>query len=180
GRARAGGPRRAGREALAALAGNTASSGLKQEESAYLRPLVEEFWRARAAGDRRPVSGCARPSRCCGRPGAAAGAVGGGRPVAGAALALRRRGQLAVDVLAAQARGDGAAAWQASRELARARRGLAEPGGARVDTAVLEPFLAKAAAESDSWTGASRPAGTVSREPGAWTVRWRRSGPCRR
>ncbi|GHB40262.1 hypothetical protein GCM10010347_07290 [Streptomyces cirratus] len=166
------GPDARAREALAALAGNTASSGLKQEESAYLRPLVEEFWRARAAGD--PAAGerlraaftvlREAPARL---PGLSAEAG----PWLERLSRYADAGQLAVDVLAAQARGDGAAAWQASRELARARRGLAEPGGARVDTAVLEPFLAKAAAESDSWTGASRPAGTVSREPGAWTVR---------
>ncbi len=38
-------------EALAALAGNDASSVLESRESAYLRPLIEAFWREHAAGE---------------------------------------------------------------------------------------------------------------------------------
>ncbi|MEU2272837.1 beta-N-acetylglucosaminidase domain-containing protein, partial [Streptomyces olindensis] len=45
----AGGDRRR-EQALAALAGNDASSVLDEEESAYLRPLTEAYWRARTAG----------------------------------------------------------------------------------------------------------------------------------
>ncbi|MFJ3832372.1 beta-N-acetylglucosaminidase domain-containing protein [Streptomyces sp. NPDC090046] len=160
------------REALAALAGNTASSGLKQEESAYLKPLVEQFWKARAAGD--PAAGTAlrkaftvlreAPER-----------LPALSDEAGPWLERLSRygtaGELAVDVLQAQARGDGAAAWQASRALAEAREALAEPGTARVDKAVLDPFLAKAAAEADAWTGVARKAGTVTKEAEAWTVR---------
>lgn len=56
------------REAVAALAGNTASSGLKMEESAYLKPLVEQFWKARAAGDPAAAPNCARRSRSFARP----------------------------------------------------------------------------------------------------------------
>src|SRR5690606_23247393 len=37
-------------EALAALAGNGASSVLGAEESAYLRPLLKEFWASRTGG----------------------------------------------------------------------------------------------------------------------------------
>ncbi len=82
-------------------------------------------------------------------------------------------GELAVDLLRAQSRGDGAAAWRAAQALAEARGKLAEPGGAaaRVDTSVLDPFLAKAVAEADAWTGAARRTGTVSHEPGSWTVK---------
>ncbi|MGW0390814.1 beta-N-acetylglucosaminidase domain-containing protein [Streptomyces sp. NPDC003042] len=160
------------REALAALAGNTASSGLKQEQSAYLKPLVEEFWRARAAGD--PAAGDKLRAaftvlrETSARLPALSGEAG---PWLERLSSYGAAGELAVDLLRAQARGDGNAAWQASRDLAAARRALAEPGGARVDTAVLDPFLERAAAESDAWTGAARPAGTVRQAPGSWTVR---------
>lgn len=45
----AGGDRRR-EQALAALAGNDASSVLDAEESAYLRPLTEAYWESRTAG----------------------------------------------------------------------------------------------------------------------------------
>ncbi|MET8752159.1 beta-N-acetylglucosaminidase domain-containing protein [Streptomyces sp. NPDC004667] len=166
------GPDRRTREALAALAGNTASSGLKLEESAYLKPLVEEFWRARAAGD--PKAGerlraaftvlREAPARL---PSYAAEAG----PWLERLSRYGAAGELAVDLLRAEARGDGAAAWQASRELDAARRALAEKGGAKVDTSVLDPFLKRAAEESDGWTGADRREGTVEHAPGSWTVR---------
>ncbi|MEU8773910.1 beta-N-acetylglucosaminidase domain-containing protein [Streptomyces sp. NPDC048606] len=164
------------RAALAALAGNTASSGLRLEESAYLRPLVEEFWRARSGGDRAAADRAAdrlreaftvlreAPSRL---PSLAAEAG----PWLERLARYGTAGELAVDLLRAQARGDGAAAWQASRDLAAARRAAGEKGGARVDVSVLDPFLKRATQEADAWTGAARPAGAVREEPGAWTVR---------
>ncbi|MGW7450691.1 beta-N-acetylglucosaminidase domain-containing protein [Streptomyces sp. NPDC054787] len=160
------------REAVAALAGNTTSSGLKLEESAYLKPLVEQFWRARAAGD--PAAGTAlRKAFTVMRE--APARLPGLSQEAGPWLERLARygtaGELAVDVLQAQARGDGTAAWQSARALAEAREALAEPGTARVDKAVLEPFLTKAVAEADAWTGVARTTGTVTKEDGAWTVR---------
>ncbi|MFF4431976.1 beta-N-acetylglucosaminidase domain-containing protein [Streptomyces sp. NPDC001513] len=160
------------RAAVAALAGNTASSGLKQEESAYLKPLVEQFWKARAAGD--PAAGAElRKAFTVLRE--APDRLPALSDEAGPWLERLARygtaGELAVDVLQAQARGDGAAAWQASRALAEVREALAEPGTARVDEAVLEPFLKQAAAEADAWTGVSRTTGTVTKEPESWTVR---------
>ncbi|MER5807143.1 beta-N-acetylglucosaminidase domain-containing protein [Streptomyces sp. NPDC002033] len=166
------GPDRRTREALAALAGNSASSGLKLEESAYLKPLVEEFWRARAAGD--PKAGerlraaftvlREAPARL---PSLAAEAG----PWLERLSRYGAAGERAVDLLRAEARGDGAAAWQASRELERDRDALALKDAARVDTSVLDPFLKRAAEESDAWTGAARREGSVDSEPGAWTVR---------
>ncbi|MBZ9595916.1 beta-N-acetylglucosaminidase domain-containing protein [Streptomyces erythrochromogenes] len=160
------------REAIAALAGNTASSGLKQEESAYLKPLVEQFWKARAAGD--PAAGTElrkaftvlreAPERLT----ALSDEAG---PWLERLSRYGTAGELAVDVLQAQARGDGAAAWQASQALAEAREALAEPGPAQVDKAVLDPFLKKAAAEADAWTGVARTTGTVTKDAQAWTVR---------
>ncbi|MFG2979907.1 beta-N-acetylglucosaminidase domain-containing protein [Streptomyces sp. NPDC048258] len=160
------------REAVAALAGNTASSGLKQQESAYLGPLVEQFWKARAAGD--PAAGTElRKAFTVLRE--APGRLPGLTDEAGPWLERLSRygaaGELAVDALRAQARGDGAAAWQAAQALTRARQALAEPGAATVDKAVLEPFLTKAAAEADAWTGAGRQTGEVTKDAGAWTVR---------
>ncbi|MDX3532787.1 beta-N-acetylglucosaminidase domain-containing protein [Streptomyces sp. MB09-01] len=166
------------REAVAALAGNTASSGLKQEESAYLKPLVEQFWKARATGD--PAAGAELRKaftvlrEAPGRLPALSDEAG---PWLERLARYGKAGELAVDVLQAQARGDGAAAWQASRALAEARKALAEPGPARVDKAVLEPFLTKAAAEADAWTGAARTTGTVTKEPEAWTVRLNTARP---
>ncbi|MBT2458489.1 beta-N-acetylglucosaminidase domain-containing protein, partial [Streptomyces sp. ISL-86] len=169
------GPDRRAREALGALAGNTASSGLKQEESAYLKPLVAEFWRARGTGDAAAAGDRLRAAFTVLRESPQRLPWLAGEGEAGPWLDRLSRygaaGELALDVLQAQARGDGTAAWKAAQSLAAARKGLAEPDGARVDTAVLEPFLKKATAESDSWTGAGRPAGAVVKEADSFTVR---------
>lgn len=166
------GPDARTREAVAALAGNSAASGLKQEESAYLAPLVEQFWKARAAGD--PAAGTELRKaftvlrEAPGRLPALAGEAG---PWLDRLSRYGAAGELAVDVLRAQARGDGSAAWQASQALTRARQALAEEGAARVDQAVMDPFLTKAVEEADAWTGAARPTGEVTKDAQAWTVR---------
>ncbi|KPI00348.1 Beta-N-acetylhexosaminidase [Actinobacteria bacterium OV450] len=165
------GPDQAARRSLAALAGNSASSGLGQQESAYLRPLVDEFWRSRAsgdqaAGDRLRAAFTALREAPARLPGLSAEAG----PWLERLSAYGTAGELAVDLLRAQSRGDGTAAWKASQALAAARRALADPGAARIDKAVLDPFLAQAAAEADAWTGAARQTGTVSRESDAFTV----------
>lgn len=166
------GPDARTREAVAALAGNSAGSGLKQEESAYLAPLVEQFWKARAAGD--PAAGTELRKaftvlrEAPGRMPALAGEAG---PWLERLSRYGAAGELAVDVLRAQARGDGSAAWQASQALTRARQELAEEGAARVDQAVMDPFLKKAVEEADAWTGAARPTGEVTKDAQAWTVR---------
>ncbi|CAM5443086.1 hypothetical protein SAVIM338S_02665 [Streptomyces avidinii] len=167
------GPDPKAREALAALAGNTASSGLAQPESAYLAPLVEEFWRTRPGGD--PAAGdrlraAFRVLREA--PERLPDLAGEAGPWLSRLARYGAAGELALDVLQAQARGDGAAAWQSARALAGAREALApEADAVRVDKAVLDPFLARAAAEADAWTGAARQAaGTVSRTSDSWTV----------
>ncbi|MEU5805641.1 beta-N-acetylglucosaminidase domain-containing protein [Streptomyces sp. NPDC047718] len=167
------GPDPRARTAMAALAGNTASSALALPESAYLRPLMDEFWQARAAGDaaagERLRAAFTAMREAPDRLPALAGEAG---PWLARLSAYGTAGELAVDLLRAQARGDGAAAWRTSQTLAEARRKLAEPDAAgRVDKSVLDAFLAKAVAEADAWTGAARQTGTVSQEPGAWTVR---------
>ncbi|MEU3775101.1 beta-N-acetylglucosaminidase domain-containing protein [Streptomyces sp. NPDC032472] len=170
------GPDQATRKSLAALAGNTASSGLAQQESGYLRPLMEEFWQRRAAGDAKAgerlraafTAMREAPERLAGMSGVSDEAG----PWLARLSAYGTAGELAVDLLRAQTRGDGAAAWRSAQALAEARRTLAAAGGsARVDASVLDPFLARAVAEADAWTGAARQAGTVSHEAGAWTVK---------
>ncbi|MFJ5634485.1 beta-N-acetylglucosaminidase domain-containing protein [Streptomyces goshikiensis] len=170
------GPDAKAREALGALAGNTASSGLKQEESAYLKPLMEEFWRTRGSGDAAKTAAerlraaftvlREAPERLA----YLAGENGEAGPWLDRLARYGTAGELAVDVLQSQSRGDGAAAWKSSRALAEARAALSEPGDARVDTAVLDPFLQKAVAEADAWTGASAKVGTVVKLPGVWGV----------
>lgn len=167
------GPDPKAREALSALAGNTASSGLAQPESAYLAPLVEEFWRTRSAGD--PAAG--ERLRAAFRvlreaPDRLPGLAGEAGPWLSRLARYGAAGELALDVLQAQARGDGAAAWQSSQALSAARKALSDTaaGDVRVDKAVLDPFLSRAAAEADAWTGAARPAGNVSKAADSWTV----------
>ncbi|MFF5444620.1 beta-N-acetylglucosaminidase domain-containing protein [Streptomyces sp. NPDC012888] len=175
------------REALTALAGNTASSGLGQQESAYLKPLVDEFWRARGSADRAAADRAADRLRAAftvmrhARERLAGPADGTlveeGGPWLDRLARYGAAGELAVDVLRAQARGDGAAAWRAQLALAGARGAAAGPG-AVVGKGVLEPFLDRAVAEADAWTGAGRPApGRVTAAEGSWTVRLEQPRP---
>ncbi|MET9883675.1 beta-N-acetylglucosaminidase domain-containing protein [Streptomyces sp. NPDC006430] len=166
------GPDPKARQSLAALAGNTASSGLGQPESAYLRPLVDAFWRSRGTGDPAPGDRLrAAFSALREAPSRLPALSEEAGPWLARLSAYGTAGELAVDLLRAQSRGDGAAAWKAAQDLAAARKALAEPSSARVDKAVLDPFLAKAVAEADAWTGAARQTGTVSREADSFTVK---------
>ncbi|MGA4861815.1 beta-N-acetylglucosaminidase domain-containing protein [Streptomyces lavendulocolor] len=178
----------AARAALHALAGNDASSILLRTESAYLRPLLAEFWRARAS----TTADAAARDRAAGRLRAAFGVMRGApERLAGTAGGLLDdevrpwleqlaryggAGEAAVDMLQAQARGDGAGAWRASLELERLRGELAA-SPVTVGEGVLDPFLKRAVEEGARWTGASRDAGTVGREDGAYTVRLDRARP---
>jgi hyaluronoglucosaminidase len=81
-----------------------------------------------------------------------------------------------VDLLGAQSRGDGAAAWQASLALEPVRK-AAKASGATVGKGVLGPFLDRVHREADAWTGADRDAGTVTKAPGSYTVRLDRPRP---
>lgn len=87
-----------------------------------------------------------------------------------------RAGEQAVDLLQAQSRGDGDAAWRASLALEPLRK-AAKADGATVGKGVLGPFLDRVRREADAWTGADRDAGTVTRAPGSYTVRLNRSRP---
>lgn len=134
---------------------------------------MEEFWRTRSAGD--PAAG--EKLRAAFRvlreaPDRLPGLAGEAGPWLSRLARYGAAGELALDVLQAQARGDGAAAWRSSQALSAARKALSETaaGDVRVDKAVLDPFLSRAAAEADAWTGAARSTGSVSKAADSWTV----------
>ncbi|MGV9880859.1 beta-N-acetylglucosaminidase domain-containing protein [Streptomyces sp. NPDC003006] len=148
------------RGALRALAGNDASSVLGADESAYLRPLMNDFWRARTTTDRAGTDGSAKRLR------AAFGVMREApRRLSGSALDGEVRpwieklalygeaGERAVDMLRAQSLGDGAAAWRASRELTKLREELKEASGVTVGEGVLDPFLIRAQKAYATWAG---------------------------
>ncbi|MFD4988155.1 beta-N-acetylglucosaminidase domain-containing protein [Streptomyces sp. NPDC058374] len=160
------------REAVRALARNTASSVLGADESAYLRPLLAKFWATRADAARaagRPGTeagdGAARaakelraafsvmraaPDRLA--DGAPAGLGDEVRPWSEQLARYGQAGELAVDLLAAQARGDGTAAWHAERALRAVRADTAQ-SKVTVGEGVLDPFLDQVVKTADSWHG---------------------------
>ncbi|MFE9773103.1 beta-N-acetylglucosaminidase domain-containing protein [Streptomyces sp. NPDC005931] len=149
-------------EALAALAGNDASSVLGGEESAYLRPLLEEFWRARTAA--RGTGGTAAatrlrdafavlrdlPGRLSGTPLAVEVA-----PWAAQLARYGGAGTTALDMLRAQQAGDAGAAWTAYRRLGEQRARL-KPSRVTVGEGVLDPFLSRAQKAYEAWAGVDR------------------------
>ncbi|MER7515874.1 beta-N-acetylglucosaminidase domain-containing protein [Streptomyces sp. NPDC126499] len=184
------GPDPKAREALRALAGNDASSILDPKaESAYLKPLAAAFWASRTGADPAVREKAARelraaftvmrqaPDRLKGTAGGALGEEAG--PWLDRLSRYGAAGETAVDMLLAQARGDGAAAWRAQLDLER-RRAELRPKDVTVGKDVLDGFLARAAAEAAAWTGADR-----GRPPGeradvaedAYTVRLERPRP---
>ncbi|MEU0454427.1 beta-N-acetylglucosaminidase domain-containing protein [Streptomyces sp. NPDC006129] len=154
----AGGDRRR-EQALAALAGNDASSVLDEQESAYLRPLTEAYWQARTAGGTGGDDTAARrlreaftvlrelPRRLSGT--ALAREVG---PWAEQLARYGEAGATALDMLDAQRAGDAAAAWTAYRGLGAARARL-ESARAEVGGDVLDPFLQRAQKSYAAWAG---------------------------
>ncbi|MFD4947234.1 beta-N-acetylglucosaminidase domain-containing protein [Streptomyces sp. NPDC058239] len=174
------------RDALRALAGNSATSVLGADESAYLQPLLAAFWQSRTASDATARADAARRLRAAFTvmretpqrlKGPADGRLDGEvRPWTEQLSRYGRAGELAVDLLQAQSRGDGAAAWQASLALEPVRK-AAKASGATVGKGVLGPFLDRVRREADAWTGADRDAGTVTEAPGSYTVRLNRSRP---
>ncbi|AJC58336.1 beta-N-acetylglucosaminidase domain-containing protein [Streptomyces sp. 769] len=154
------------RTALRALAGNAASSLLDREESGYLQPLIDRFWKARAA-----AVDTGRPGDDPGFAKAATALRAAFRTMSGTprdlASDLRAEvgpwaeqlgrfgdaGAQAVDTLVAQARDDGDAAWAAQRTVLRLRTEIGR-SPATVGKGVLAPFLERAMTEADAWTGA--------------------------
>ncbi|MFE3823943.1 beta-N-acetylglucosaminidase domain-containing protein [Streptomyces sp. NPDC059092] len=161
------------RDALSVLAGNSASSVLSPSESAYLQPLLAAFWRSRTTMDPKARKAAATPLRAAFTSmrearGRLSGTAGGQledevRPWLDQLARYGAAGELAVDMLTAQDRGDGAGAWRASLKLAPLRT-AAKAAGATVGRNVLGAFLDRAVKESSAWTGAGRVKGQAVTE----------------
>ncbi|MGW1508907.1 beta-N-acetylglucosaminidase domain-containing protein [Streptomyces sp. NPDC002394] len=181
----------AAREALRALAGNGSSSILDPAgESAYLKPLLEAFWASRTGGGTAGTVAREKAAREL----RAAFTVMRRAPERLAATAdgtlddetgpwleqlsrYGRAGETAIDMLLAQERGDGGAAWRAQLALETQREAL-KASRATVGAGVLDPFLTRAVTEAAAWTGADRtPAAKADRAPGSYTVRLGRARP---
>ncbi|MFE5853777.1 beta-N-acetylglucosaminidase domain-containing protein [Streptomyces sp. NPDC056500] len=153
------------REALAALAGNHASSILNPSESGYLEPLFDAFWRARTGTDAAARNRAATELRAKftvmrqvqeSLKGPADGRLDDEvRPWLEQLARYGRAGELSVDMLQAQQLGDGPRAWRASLALESLRKELAS-SKATVGKGVLNPFLDRAAKEGAAWTGTNR------------------------
>ncbi|MYS23974.1 hyaluronoglucosaminidase, partial [Streptomyces sp. DvalAA-14] len=156
------------RAALTALAGNEASSALGGQDSAALQPLVKDFWSAlepvaagapkdlaklkSAAARLRSAFGTMRTAPAALDP-LADGTFGDEvRPWLDRLSEYGAAGENAVDMLVAQAQGDGPAAWQARQALDRSRAPLAQ-GTAKVGAATLDGFLSRAVDDGDAWLG---------------------------
>ncbi|MGW4384482.1 beta-N-acetylglucosaminidase domain-containing protein [Kitasatospora sp. NPDC004531] len=150
--------------AVAALAGNSASSPLGGKESTYLAPLMERFWAAAEPASGAPVDQAklreaTQPLREAFAVMADAPKTLAGDPLAADAAPWLSRlaaygaaGRAALDMLAAQHAGDGTAAWQARLELGRQRSAL-EQNPVTVGKGVLDPFLDRAVKAADTWAG---------------------------
>ncbi|WP_051731681.1 beta-N-acetylglucosaminidase domain-containing protein [Kitasatospora phosalacinea] len=159
--------------AAAALAGNSASSPLGGQESAYLAPLVERFWAAAEPASGAPADAgrlreAAQPLREAFTVMADAPRTLAGDPLAQDAAPWLARlsaygsaGRAAVDMLLAQQGGDGTAAWQARLELGR-QRGVLEQNPVTVGKGVLDAFLERAAKSADTWSGITAGASPTS------------------
>ncbi|MFI1849046.1 beta-N-acetylglucosaminidase domain-containing protein [Streptomyces sp. NPDC020480] len=152
------GPDARTRAALRALAGNDASSVLGGEESAYLRPLTEEFWTALSGGDDKRLDRAADRLRSAfatmrDAPDRLAATLGGELgPWLDQLGRYGDAGVRAVDMLTAQARGDGAAGWRARTEVQGLREKIAQ-SRVTVGKGVLNPFLKEAVTRADAWAG---------------------------
>ncbi|KMS78700.1 hyaluronidase [Streptomyces leeuwenhoekii] len=168
--------------ALSALAGNDASSVLGTEESAYLRPLIDAFWRARAdaAPDDRAAGRLRAQFALLREVPRRLGPGGLGTEVAPWSRQLARYGEAgatALDMLRAQDAGDAAAAWTAYRRLDGLRERL---GAARVTVGegVLDVFLRRARQAYRAWAGLDRePAARTDGTADGRTVRFPRARP---
>lgn len=193
------GPDEKAREAVRALAGNDASSVLGADESAYLRPLMDALWKSLDAGsaggwgsrdarlDRVDAAGkklraaftvmreTPRRLRDSERPELTALATEV-RPWAEQLARYGEAGEHAVDLLLAQAHGDGAKAWRASRALDALREPL-RASRVTVGKGVLDPFLERVRSRSAAWQGRDHKAGRVDRDAASYTVNLKRPRP---
>lgn len=161
----------AARDALRALAGNEASSALDDSESAYLRPLLKEFLDAYGNGSAPRLETAAGRLRAAfttmsGAPGRLGGLAGGSfadevQPWLDQLARYGSAAEHAVDMLLRLREGDGTGAWKDRLALERERERIAH-SDATVGDGVLDPFLAKALATADAWTGMRGEDGTAT------------------
>lgn len=147
------------RGALRALAGNDASSVLGADESAYLRPLMDDFWRARTTTDTTRIEKSAQALRDAftvmkeaPRRLADSDLDTEVRPWVEQLARYGEAGETAVDMLRAQSTGDGAAAWRASRALTGLQKDL-KSARVTVGKGVLAPFLTRSQKAYGAWAG---------------------------
>ncbi|MFC1416551.1 beta-N-acetylglucosaminidase domain-containing protein [Streptacidiphilus cavernicola] len=142
--------------AVSALAGNSASAAAGGgPESAYLRPLVAAFRLGQgSAADTAALRAAFTTMATAPQVLAAAHSPLGAEdaPWLAQLSAYGQAGQAAVDMLAAQRSGDGARAWSAQVTLRRLVTQLAQ-ARVTVGEGVLDPFLKRALAASNSWSG---------------------------
>ncbi|ALU93848.1 hyaluronidase [Streptomyces globisporus C-1027] len=168
----------AARDALLALAGNSAGSVLGAKESAYLQPLFDAFWSTRADASRRDRAADGlraafsvmrqAPERL--KTPAEGRLTDEVRPWTEQLARYGRAGELAVDLLQAQAAGDGAAAWRIQLALEPLREEI-RASRATVGKGVLDPFLDRAAKVAAGWNGTDRASGRVTKDARSYTVR---------
>ncbi|MFJ3595568.1 beta-N-acetylglucosaminidase domain-containing protein [Streptomyces sp. NPDC090126] len=167
----------AARDALLALAGNSAGSVLGAEESAYLQPLLDAFWSTRADASRRDRAADGlraafsvmrqAPERL--KTPAEGRLTDEVRPWTEQLARYGRAGELAVDLLQAQAAGDGAAAWRIQLTLEPLREEI-KASRATVGKGVLDPFLDRAEKVAAGWNGTDRASGRVTKDAHSYTV----------
>ncbi|MBQ1094407.1 beta-N-acetylglucosaminidase domain-containing protein, partial [Streptomyces sp. B93] len=163
-------------QALAALAGNDASSVLDDEESAYLRPLLEAYWRTRLAPETQATDRLRTaftvmretPDRLSRTPLATETA-----PWTSQLARYGEAGVTALDMLDAQRRGDTATAWTSYRTLDRLRTRI-DAAPVTVGKGVLDPFLTRAQKSYESWAGLTR---EPNRPPDGRTLHFPRPRP---
>ncbi|MFE0100329.1 beta-N-acetylglucosaminidase domain-containing protein [Streptomyces sp. NPDC059009] len=155
------------RGALRALAGNEASSVLGARESAYLRPLMADFWHARSTNDPTHTAASAKalraaftvmretPRRLSSSPTAGLDGLGSEvRPWTAQLARFGTAGETAIDMLRAQEQGDGATAWRSYRELRHLRGQLrSRSHEVKVGEGVLLPFVTRALTSYERWAG---------------------------
>ncbi|GAA0926947.1 beta-N-acetylglucosaminidase domain-containing protein [Streptomyces thermoalcalitolerans] len=169
-------------EALAALAGNDASSVLGGTESAYLRPLIEALWKARTTTDRAANETAEARLRAAftvmrETPGRLRSDGTLDEEVAPWAAQLARYGEAGtavLDMFRAQREGDTAGAWKAYRTLERLRAGI-ERADVTVGKGVLDPFLDRARREYAAWAGLAHEPAAERGDPLTRTVRFPRA-----
>ena len=147
-------------------AGGSGTGSQDGAESAYLQPLVRQFWTALDAAPADPAAlrTAAQSLRSAftvmrTAPASLAPLAGGTfgdevRPWLDRLAQYGTAGEHAVDMLVAQAGGDGARAWQARRDLDTVRSSLTAQGtSAQVGGGTLDAFLDRAVDDGDGWLG---------------------------